>query len=188
MSERHCEEGDDKLARVLTNTRIATSFYTHEAGSTQGGQEVDFDLGTNQAIEIFSVFGVVDSLENITAVATLQAPSVQHSLHLEDDNPRDTGLEITDTDLVELNDEVIYKQSVVSVQAHDTTNGVGSAGLAITPTGMVTYPEPILTAANLQHQFKASGTNMDIAATLYIFYRYVLLSNQELAGIIAVRR
>lgn len=177
------------MASPLTNVRIATSLVTHEGGSTATEQEIDFELATQEAIEIFAVLGVPTSLENFTSTgATIQAPSGIQTLHLEDDNPRDVGFEISATDVVFLDDEVIYEQSVMALELEDDTNGVGVGGLAVTPNQLIVFPQPVLSARNLTHSVVTSTTNIDFVGQLFIHYRYVRLTQTELAFAIASRR
>lgn len=175
------------MATPISGVRIATSFITHEGGATPSTQEIDFDMGPNEAIEIFGVQGIQSSHATLTMSTTPDVHSSVQTLHLEDDNPRDPGHQIADTDAVFLDDEIIYMQAWELVEFDDGATG-GAFSQSIHPVDLVQYPQPIITAQNPTHAIVSDGADTDCAGTLLIHYRYVRLTQQELAFAIARRR
>lgn len=172
------------MSQALSDVRIARSVIGHttSAGTAQT-QELDFDFGVQEAIEIFGVMGLI--LPDSTAVVAFASMLAIQSLHLEDDAlttvPDDDG----DADLFETDSEICYMQEHHQHLLDGTTEAGASA--YINPTGLVVFPEPILSAANMTHRTISDHANLDFAGTLLIHYRYVKLNFNELAFAIARR-
>lgn len=175
------------MPRPISNVRIASSFVTHTAGAARTIQEVDFDLGPNEAIEIFAISGIMTQ-PGLTTSNTTTAEGAVQSVHVEDDNARAVELLISDTDAFQLDDEAIYKQGLFLVQKGDNVNHDTGFGLSVQPTTPIVYPVPIIAATNLSHVIRTADADLDIAGTVDIHYRYVMLSQNELAFAIARRR
>lgn len=172
------------MSQALSDVRIARSVIGHttSAGTAQT-QEMDFDFGVQEAIEIFGVQGLM--LPDISSVASSVSMLALQTLHLEDDAlttvPDDDG----DADLFETDSEIAFMQELHMLDFDGTTEAHASA--YINPTGLIVFPEPILSAANMTHRTVCDHANLDFAGTLLVHYRYVKLSFNELAFAIARR-
>lgn len=176
------------MPNTLSNMRIARSVLHHETGNTPTTQEMDFDLGLNEAVEIFAVMGVPTSFAVLTPSAALVAYAAAASLHIEDDNPRDLDIVAADDDLVVIDDEVIFLQGMHVLMGEDSTNHDTTAALAYNPQEPLVYTQPILAAINLRHRLDASGTQVDVVHHMEVHYRYVRLTDSELIQQVARRR
>lgn len=176
------------MPRAISNVRVASDVITHEGGTTPTEREIDFDLGLNEAIEIFGIVGLVNSFATYTVGTSPGADSGVQALQLDPDNPRDIAHLTSDTDITFLDEEAIFMQAVQAIGFNDTTNGTGGLATTVTPNGLVTYPEQILSAINPSHTIVTNGADLDFVGTLMIHYRYVQLTQQEIAFQVARRR
>lgn len=171
------------MPRPVTDIRVARSFIGHNAANTRETVVLDFDIGAQEAIEIFGVFGIV----GITAVPS-PAVSAQDdltvSLHLEDGTITGPEVSATSNDRFTTDEEVIFEQRYSLLARVDAA----SAGFSQEGTHHnVIYPEPILSVINPSHSSNTSA-NITGQSALHIHYRYVRLTNDELAFQFARRR
>lgn len=160
----------------ISGWRMARSFIG--AAATQESVELDFNIGTQEAIEIAAILG---TLAPTAAVATATPTPVlsEQTLHLEEGTIEALNSTGAAADQFDNDTEVIYHQ-VLSVIAFDGTTEAAGA-ISVTPDGWVKYARPILSPINPSHRVDNEGAVMDVGATLLIQYRYVRLSAQELA-------
>jgi hypothetical protein len=169
---------------ALSDIRIARSFIGHtSAANVEQTQVLDFDLGVQEAIQIFGVFGTM--LPNVAAATGTFHNLATQTLHLEDDTLAEIPVDDADADLFESDSEVVYQQELGMIFYNGTTEAAGSS--YINPSGLFTFIDPILAAANLTHRTESNTTDMDLAASMFIHYRYVRLNTNELAFAIARR-
>lgn len=171
------------MPKPISAWRTARSFI----GNTGAEEtvELDFNIGTREAIEISGVLGMMAPTAAVASASNVPVVSAQ-SLHIEDGTVEvlsDTGAA---ADQFERDSEVIFEQ-ILSVTSFDGTTEGGSA-ISQTPSGLVVYANPVLSPINLTHRVDNEASSLDVGARLLIFYRYVELSDTELALEFARRR
>lgn len=167
----------------ITGWRVARSFIG--GAGTEETAELDFNIPVNGAIEIAGVLG----LPNVTVVASGASIGPVHSeqsLHIENGTIQLLATSADEADEFDTDSEVIYSQSVNLMAFDGTTEG--AAWLAITPSGLVTFPRPIISPINPTHRSDNDAAAADIGFILMIYYRYVRLSDRELGFEFARRR
>lgn len=171
------------MGRPISDLRIARSFIG--AAATEESVEIDFSIGRREAIEISAVLG---TMAPTAAVATSTPTPVlaEQTLHIEDGTIEALSSTGGAPDQFDNDSEVLFHQ-VLSVIAFDGSTEAAGA-LSVTPSGLVTFPEPILSPVNLTHRADNEGAILDVGCTLMIYYRYVELSDRELAFQFARRR
>lgn len=171
------------MPKAISAWRMARSFIGNTA--TQESVELDFNIGSREAIEIAGILG---TLAPTAAVATGTPTPVlsEQTLHAEDGTIQALNSPASAADQFERDSEVLYHQ-VLSVIAFDGSTEAAGA-IAVTPSGWVTYPRPILLPFNPTHRSDNEGAVLDVGATLLLMYRYVQLSDTELALEFARRR
>ena len=172
------------MTKPISDWRVANSFIGQGGVSTVETAELDFNIGSREAIEISGVLGLI-IVSTITAV-TLPAPiQAVQTLHIEDGTLEDVEVSTSEADVFDNDSEVIYEQ-VMNIDAVIGTDEASSM-LHVHPSGLVTFPEPILSPINLTHRAE-NNSNLTTAHRLLIYYRYVELSDAELAFQFARRR
>ena len=164
------------MPRAISSWRVARSFIGNAA--TQETVEIDFSIGTREAIEIAAVLGLMVATAAVATTTPTPVMSDQ-TLHIEDgtiETPNSTG---ASADQFNNDSEIIYAQTLNVIAFDGTTEGAGA--IAVSPNGLVTFPAPILSPINLTHRVDNEGAVLDVAGTLLIYYRYVELSDRELA-------
>ena len=165
------------MVKAISDWRVANSFVGQAGVSSVETAELDFNIGSREAIEIAAVLGLL-ILSTITAV-TVPAPiQVVQTLHIEDGTIQDVEVSTSEADAFDNDSEVIYEQ-VMNVDAVIGTDEA-SEMMQVTPSGLVTFPAPILSPINLTHRVE-NNSNLTSAARMLIYYRYVELSDAELA-------
>ena len=164
------------MPKAISSWRVARSFIANAA--TQETVELDFSIGTREAIEIAAVLG---TLIATAAVATSTPTPVlsDQTLHIEDgtiETPNSSG---ASADQFNNDSEIVFQQTLNVIAFDGSTEGAGA--IQVTPSGLVVFPAPILSPINLTHRVDNEGAVMDVGATLLIYYRYVELSDRELA-------
>jgi MFS superfamily sulfate permease-like transporter len=147
-------------------------------------QTLDFNIGTQEAIEIASVSGHL-GFGTITSAATILTRLAQQSLRIEDGTIEILSLDETDVDVFDNDSEVIFEQFLNGIAFDGTTEG----GAALSGVNFEkVFRTPILSPINPTHGVINEGSVSAAAATLLIEYRYVRLSLNELAFQFARRR
>lgn len=170
------------MPRVISDWRTARSFIG--AAATEESAELDFNIGTREAIEISGVLG---TMARTAGVETGVAPATsEQSLHIESGTIEALNSTGAAADQFESDSEVIYQQVLSVIAFNGTTEAAGA--ISLTPSGLVVFPEPILSPINLTHRVDNEAAQSDVGATLLIYYRYVELTSNELAFQFARRR
>jgi len=169
----------------ITDWRIARSKIGQAGAGTLEEVELDFNIGSDEAIEIASVQGLMN-MATATGGST-QAPVVaQQNLHIEDGTIELTlDTDVSAADQFDNDSEVFYSQAVNESTFNGTTEA--SSYLTVTPSSQVVYREPIISPINITHAVKLI-TGITVIAIVLIEYRYVRLSDRELAFQFARRR
>lgn len=167
----------------ISDWRTARSFIG--ATSTEEAVELDFNIGTREAIEIASVLGIMN-VSSVTETATIAPVIAEQSLHIEDGTIEVLNTDEAEADQFDNDSEVIYQQSTGIIAFNGTTEG--AAVLYVNPSGIVVFAEPILSPINLTHRVDNDAGLMGFGGILLIEYRYVELSDRELAFQFARRR
>jgi len=172
------------MPTIVSGMRIARSFVT-PAGAAAVTREIDFQLGSQEGVEILGVLGTMRP-ETLSGVASfVQAGGVQ-TLHLETGSletvPADAG---EDEDTIDT--EQFYRQDVFGSVFDGTTEG--AASIMVTPSGMLWYPEssPIRTARNITHRGEGHVATDTWGMHVMIYYRFVRFTLAEM-GVILARR
>ena len=170
------------MPQAITDWRMARSFIGGLAAAESA--ELDFNIGTQEAIEIASVSGHI-ALGTVTSGSTILARVAQQTLRIEDGVIEVLSIDETDVDVFDNDSEVVFEQDLNIIAFDGTTEG----GAAIDGTNFEkVYKSPILSPINPTHGVINSGSVSAIGATLLIEYRYVRLSLNELAFQFARRR
>ena len=172
------------MVKVISDVRVGRSFIGAGTASTPETVELDFNLGTREAIRIYGILGNILVASGIGASAEPIGLLWDQSLHLEDgqvDVPNTAGAA---ADEFENDSEIIYHQ-YMHIQSLSAS---GLAGLAMqaTPSGLMTFPEPILSVVNPTH--RVSPDEEEAGFELLIYYDYVELSDGEMGLAFARRR
>jgi len=171
------------MTKPISDWRTARSFIG--AAATQESVELDFNIGTREAIEIASVQGLMN-WTTIASGASIGPVHSEQSLHLEDGTIEDLNTSADEADQFENDSEVIYQQTANAVAFDGTTEG--GVTIDILPNGLHVFARPILSPINLTHRVDMDAAAMDFGCILLIQYRYVELSDRELAFAFARRR
>ena len=172
------------MARAISDVRVARSFIGAGTASTAETSELDFNLSTKEAIRIYAIQGNILVASGIGASAEPVGLLWDQSLHLEEgtvDIPNTAGAA---ADEFENDSEIIFHQ-YCHIQS---LSAAGLAGLAmqLSPSGLLTYPEPIISVVNPTH--RVSPDEEEAGFELLIYYDYIELSDGEMALAFARRR
>lgn len=176
------------MPTILTGPRIARSTIAVAAVSTTETDEIDFDLASNQAIEILGFKHIVAQLDE-TPTTSIVRGEAQHSLHSETTNLEDPSLDADNT----VRDSEILDAGVDFAASGDDS---GSAQGGITHSRESEqgrwefFPEDSrpVSVVNLTHRAETDGVITAYASTYMVMYRYVSLSRSELGGFLSLRR
>jgi len=172
----------------ISGQRIGRSFLSPTGADNEVSQELDFQLGGNEGIEITSVLGY-GSFHDDTPAASDTVPSssvASQTLHLETGATEDLA-EVAGEDAFDLDSEIIYAMFWSLYFQVPATAGGGGGGVTVTPSGLYVPPEPILSARNITHKATTITADTDLEAGLLISYHFVRFSNAEL-GVLLARR
>ena len=175
------------MPRRLTGIRHARSLITTAVGaSSVDTDEIDFELASNQGIEIVAIKHWFSELSG-DPIATLARSNFWASLHaetqtLEDPTP-DTNQTVRDSEIIDM-------EAAVHISGDDS--GAAQGGLAVTVTKLTTpwqfMPADLVSVSNLTHRFETSAVADDGTSCYMIMYRYLELSPAELGLFLALRR
>ncbi len=174
------------MSKVISDVRVARSFVGSVA-STAKVVELDFNLSTREAIRIYGVHGNIRVADGVDpALAATGGRIWDQSLHLEEgtvDAPNTAG---STADQFENDSEIIYHQYFGMQLFGVAANGTGGLGLSVTPSGLVRFPEPLISVVNPSH--RVSPDEEEAGFELLIYYDYIELSDGEMALAFARRR
>lgn len=166
----------------LTDWRIARSFIG--ALGAAESSELQFNIGTQEAIEIASISGRL-AFGTITSAATIVPRLAQQSLHLEDGAITVPDLDETDADVFDSDAEIIFEQFLNGIAFDGTTEG----GAAIDGVNIEkVFRRPFISPINPTHSVVNEGSVSAVSALLLIEYRFVKLDIRELAFQFSRRR
>jgi len=176
------------MAEIISGLRVARSLLT-PGGASVVSAELDFQLGARQGIEISAVLGVgaFSDLNPATSDTVLVAGRATSTLHMETGSLEDPGGEAGD-DAVDIDTEIFYMQEFQHVVQVPATAGGGGGGIQVSPSGLVTFSEPIRTARNITHRTETFVTGQSLEAFVFIYYHYILFTNSELGFLLARRQ
>lgn len=172
------------MVKVISDVRVARSFI---GGAASGREtvELDFNLGTREAIRFYGCSG---SIRIASLFASGVAPVLgfwDQSLHLEDGTLTTPNTAGTEADQFDNDDEIIFHQQR-TLAALDDTAGTGGLSLETSPNALVRFPEPIISPVNPSHTVFAD--TVVAGFELFMYYDYVELSDAELGLAFARRR
>ena len=174
------------MSRAISDVRVARSFIGGGTPSTAETSELDFNLSTREALRIYGVSGNIRIMDGVDPVLAETGGRIWHqSLHLEEgtvDIPNTAG---TAADQFENDSEIIFHQWA-QMALYGIAVASGGLGLQTTPTGLVTFPEPIISVVNPTHRVQLDEE--EAGFELLIHYDYIELSDGEMALAFARRR
>jgi len=176
------------MARIISGLRIARSFVTPQAAEVVS-RELDFQLGSDQGIQIEAVLGlgvVTDTTPAVSDTTLISAEGIQ-SLHMETGSLEDVPIAIAE-DADDIDTEIFYAQHMAHVSQVPSTVGGGGGALVVTPSGLVTFAQPIQTARNITHRGETLATGQAGRMHVYVYYRFVQFTNAELGFLLARRQ
>lgn len=176
------------MARQISGLRVGRSFLSALGGAVISA-ELDFQLGSNQGIEISAVLGYGSFGDDSPAASdTVPVTTVGvHTLHMETGTLEDLPINAGD-DEVDIDTEIFYAQSYGLMFQIPATAGGGGGGLSVTPSGLVVFAQPIRTARNITHRADTpvTGTVLDVGVLIY--YNYIEFTQAELGFFLARRQ
>lgn len=175
------------MPRFISGLRIARSLVT-PTGAAVVSRELDFQLGADQGISISAVLGGGEAHDDSPAASdTVPAlVTATQSLHLETGTLESFPFAgAADED--DIDTEIFWAQSLFGQFQIPATAGGGGGWGAVTPNGLVTFAEPILTARNITHRGETLTTGQQSNSWVLIYYHFVIFTNAEL-GLFLARR
>jgi len=173
------------MVKRISDVRVARSFIGGGTPSVRESVELDFNLSTREAIRIYGIVGLINKADGVAIVVTDAARIWDQSLHLEEGTITAPNTAGATADQFENDDEIIYHQQLM--HAHfGLAAGGGGMSLELSPSGLVTFPEPILSVVNPTHSVFLDEE--EAGFELLIYYDYVELNDGEMALAFARRR
>lgn len=167
------------MTQAISGWRFARSKIANAGTGTVETAVLNFNIGPDEAIEIVSILGhiVPATADDGAAIAPVQC--VQR-LHIEDGN-LDTpgGIDVTEADDFDNDSEVMFEQFLTEI----TFNGTTEAAVTYmqSPNGLIRFEEGVLLPINPTHSVETPTGGVTATGILLIEYRYVRLSDKELA-------
>ena len=158
----------------ISDVRIARSFIGIAAASSEEEQEFDFDLGVQQAIEVFAVLAGLGDV-TVTTTTSLVSTFVHQTLHRETQtlfSPNNVPGDANQLDI----DSEIMAEFFHNYMTVDSAEG-DAAAFASNDSSFI-YPAPILSSRNLTHRAETDA-NISAAVFMHLHYRYVRLTASE---------
>lgn len=176
------------MVKPLSTVRIARSRRTSFT-STEEVQEIDFSLGLRQGIEIFDVeFGALEIIPTVGAIATEWALMELHARI----GALEGGLDSFPAD------DTILNSSIIAAAVFQMGPTFDGSTEAMATSGWLTernfnfeqlIGKPYLVATNLTMRGITKDTSLVVnGGQITIYYRYVSLSDAELAEQFALGR
>ena len=166
--------------------RYARSFLT-PTGAAEVEAELDFQLGSDDGIRIYSVNGYGQFYDGSPAVSdTVPAPVIAHqTLHLET-GPTEDLPDVAGDDVVDIDSEIFYVMHWSQMFIVGSTVTFGAGGFqVVTPSGLWIPRDPIDTPRNITHKATTISTDTFLNAGVIIEYAYIRFSRQELGAFFA---
>lgn len=180
------------MVKALSSVRIARSRRT-SVTNTQETQEIDFSLGLRQGIQLYAAeFGILEMV-NTPAAAAIETEWGLMELHARI-GALEGGLDSFPADDTILNSSIIAAAVLENQLQNEAATRGGSLGAFAWVTEkswkfIELTGDPLLLATNLTFRAitKASTVVMN-GAQVTLYYRYVSLTDAELAEQFALRR
>ncbi len=174
------------MPREISGLRIARSFISPT--NSQVSRELDFQLGPRQGIAIHAVLGSIwPDAGTAISTATIVHTNGNHTLHLETGS-LETVPDLAGEDEDTIDSEVFWRQDIYQGGNDDiSTEFRASLSTIVTPSGLITFPQPIFAARNITHRGIAVQAAFDFNAHVILYYIFVEFSLSEL-GLILARR
>lgn len=177
------------MASVVSPVRYGRSLVTPTGAANEVERELDFQLGSNQGVQILSVQGFGNLHDDTPPVSdTVPFNLVGHqTLHLEtgttEDFPVAAGADADDIDT-----EIFWFQFFVQQGVMGSTVTFGaSASLTVMPSGLTVFERPVQSARNITHKGVSVGADQDLEAGILFSYQYLQFSASELVGALSRR-
>ena len=175
------------MPRRLTGIRTARSLITTAVGASfVGTDEIDFELASNQGLEIDAIKHIFTEL-NLDVVTTLARANFFATLHAETLTLEDPTPDVNHT----VRDSEVLDMSAATYYTGDDS-GAAQGGMAssafLGSVGWEKLPDDFIIVSNLTHRFEADAVSDDGTSIYLIRYRYVELSLSELGLFLALRR
>lgn len=175
------------MVKALSTVRIARSRRTSFT-STAETQEIDFSLGLRQGVEIYAVeFGALEIIPTAGAFATEWALMELHART----GALEGGLDSFPADDTILNSSIIAAAVWQMTSFDGTTEAAASQGWMTERSWRFQelIGKPYLAATNLTMRGITKDTSLVVnGGQITIYYRYVLLTDSELAEQFALGR
>ena len=175
------------MPRRLTGIRHARSLITTAVGAGfVGTDEIDFELASNQGVELVAIKHIFTELFGDLVAAPLRA-NFWATLHaesqtLEDPTP-DTDGTVRDSEILDMEGATFYGGD----DSGAAQGGMTASALHAT-TPWQPMPPDLIVVTNLTHRFEADAVSDDGTSIYLLMYRYVELSPSELGLFLALRR
>lgn len=175
------------MVKALSTVRIARMRRTNVT-NTQETMELDFALGLRQGVEIYAVeFGALEIIPTVGALATEWALMELHARI----GALEGGLDSFPADDSILNSSIIAA-AVMQQTTLDGTTEAGFSSIWLTAKSwnfIDLIGKPYLVAQNVTGRWITKDSSLDInGGQITIYYRYVSLSDAELAEQFALGR
>jgi len=176
------------MSRKISGLRVARSLVT-PTGAAIVSRELDFQLGSDQGIEIHSVLGggILGDASPAASDSVVVVAQAASTLHMETGTLEDFPL-VSGEDADDIDTEIFYAQSFAHVVQVPATAGGGGGGVLVTPSGIVNFEEPIRTARNITHRGESFATGQSLDAWVLIYYNYIQFTQAELGFFLARRQ
>lgn len=176
------------MPRTISGQRIARSMVSPTGAANEVARVLDFQLAADQGIQIDAVLGYGFIHDDSPAASDTVPAAIRgaQTLHLEEGATEDIDFAAGDDD-DEIDTEIFFVQSFTEVFQIPATAGGGGGAVSITPSGLVTFPEPIVSPRNITHKGHTFEADCDLEAGVLIYYKYVQFTNAEL-GVLLSRR
>ena len=146
-------------------------------------REIDFQLGPQMGIEVFSVIGSCPEYIGGESSA-FESHLLVQTLHAAVGTLETVATENTE-DEDQIDSEIFFRQDILKQSASAT--GTGLVSVTAMPNGVVTFPEPYLLARNFTHRGESPDAAVTGILVVVFYYRYVVFTLSEL-GLILGRR
>jgi len=175
------------MPRIITGLRVARSMVS-PTGAAVVSRELDFQLGSDQGIQIESVLGGgIFHDDSPAASDTVPAANIaSQSLHFETGTLEDFPIQAAE-DADDIDTEIFWGQTFAEVFQVPATAGGGGGFGYVTPTGITVFANPLRTARNITHRGETAAVDLDLEAWVLIYYRYIQFTRAEL-GLFLARR
>jgi len=177
------------MPRILSGQRTMRSFVTPTGVADEVARTIDFQLGSDDGIQIEAVLGYGHYFDASPAPSDTVpiASMASQTLHLETGATEDLPL-VAGEDADDIDTEIFYVQTHAynAIIGSTVTFGAG-VDMTITPSGLFVPPQPILSPRNIIHKGRTNVADSFAFLGVLVYFRYVRFSTSEL-GVLLARR